>query len=106
MRSLVEGTVLVEVTVTPESMLAGKLLKHLRFPPQTLVVSIRRSGALVFPRADTEMRSGDAVTFLTNPVIEPQLRAYLAGPEAEHIPSGLQPPQAANQAEEETSKVR
>ena len=106
MRSLVEGTVLVEVTVTPESMLAGKRLKQMKFPPQTLVVSIRRSGALVFPRADTELRSGDAVTFLTNPVMEPQLRAYLAGPEAEHVPSGLQPPQAANQTEEEALNVR
>src|SRR5579883_97455 len=86
MRSLVEGTVLVEVTVTPESMLSGKQLKQLRFPAQTLVVSIRRGGALVFPRGDTELRSGDAVTFLTNPAVETQLRAYLAGPEADHIP--------------------
>jgi CIC family chloride channel protein len=90
MRSLVEGTVLVEVTVTPESMLAGKMLKQLRFPPQTLVVAIRRGGALVFPRAETELRSGDAVTFLTNPVVEPQLRAYLAGPEADHVSVGSQ----------------
>jgi CIC family chloride channel protein len=86
MRSLVEGTVLVEVTVTPESLLAGKLLKQLRFPAQTLVVSIRRGGALVFPRGDTELRSGDAVTFLTNPAVETQLRAYLAGPEAARVP--------------------
>jgi CIC family chloride channel protein len=85
MRSLVEGTVLVEVMVTPESLLAGKMLKHLRFPTQTLVVSIRRGGALVFPHAETELRSGDAVTFLTNPAVEPQLRAYLAGPEADHV---------------------
>jgi len=89
MRSLVEGTVLVEVTVIPESTLAGKALKQLRLPPQTLIVSIRRSGALVFPRADTELRSGDAVTFLTNPVVETQLRAYLAGPEADHIVDDL-----------------
>jgi CIC family chloride channel protein len=86
MRSLVEGTVLVEVTVTPESLLSGKQLKHLRLPAQTLVVSIRRAGALVFPRGDTELHSGDAVTFLTNPATETHLRAYLAGPEADHIP--------------------
>ncbi|HEU5369897.1 MAG TPA: chloride channel protein, partial [Ktedonobacterales bacterium] len=86
MRSLVEGTVLVEVTVTPESLLAGKQLKQLRFPAQTLIVSIRRGGALIFPRGDTELRSGDAVTFLTNPAVETRLRAYLAGPEAEHVP--------------------
>jgi CIC family chloride channel protein len=91
MHSLVEGTVLVEVTVTPESMLAGRLLKQLRFPPQTLVVSIRRGGALVFPRGETELRSGDAVTFLTNPAVETQLRAYLAGPEADHVPGGAPP---------------
>ena len=84
LRSLVEGTVLVEVTVTPESTLAEKMLKGLRLPPQTLVVSIRRNGALIFPRADSELRSGDAVTFLTNPIIEPQLRAYLAGPQASY----------------------
>jgi CIC family chloride channel protein len=85
MRSLVEGTVLVEVTVTPESPLAGKTLKQLRFPTQTLIVAIRRGGALIFPHGDTELRSGDAVTFLTNPAVEPQLRAYLAGPEANHL---------------------
>lgn len=51
------------------------------------VVSIRRGGALIFPRADSELRSGDAVTFLTNPVIENQLRAYLAGPQAPHVTS-------------------
>lgn len=86
MRSLVEGTVLVEVTVTPESRLSGKQLKELHFPAQTLVVSIRRGGALVFPRGDTALRAGDAVTFLTNPAIETHLRAYLAGPEADHVP--------------------
>jgi CIC family chloride channel protein len=90
MRSLVEGTVLVEVTVTPESLLVGKQLKQLHFPAQTLVVSIRRGGALVFPRGDTELRSGDAVTFLTNPAVETRLRAYLAGPEADHILDGSQ----------------
>ncbi len=89
MRSLVEGTVLIEVTMTPESWLSGKQLKQLRFPTQTLVVSIRRGGALVFPRGDTELRSGDAVTFLTNPAVETHLRAYLAGPEADHIPDGM-----------------
>ena len=91
MRSLVEGTVLVEVTVTPESRLSGKQLRQLHFPAQTLVVSIRRAGALVFPRGDTELRTGDAVTFLTNPAVETRLRAYLAGPEADHIPVDLQP---------------
>jgi CIC family chloride channel protein len=88
MRSLVEGTVLVEVSVTPESMLAGKQLKQLHFPAQTLVVSIRRAGTLVFPHGDTALHSGDAVTFLTNPAVETQLHAYLAGPEADHIPIG------------------
>ncbi len=86
MRSLVEGTVLVEVAVTPESRLAGKQLKQLQLPAQTLIVSIRRRGALVFPRGETELRAGDAVTFLTNPTVETQLRAYLAGPEADHVP--------------------
>ncbi len=91
MRSLVEGTVLVEVVVTPESLLSGKLLKQLHFPAQTLVVSIRRGGTLVFPRGDTELHAGDAVTFLTNPAVETQLRAYLAGPEADHITADSQP---------------
>jgi Trk K+ transport system NAD-binding subunit len=91
--------VLVEVTVTPESRLSGKLLKQLHFPAQTLVVSIRRSGALIFPRGDTELRSGDAVTFLTNPAVETHLWAYLAGPEADHVPEGPQPsPKTTNHA--------
>jgi CIC family chloride channel protein len=91
MRSLVEGTVLVEITVTPESLLSGKQLKQLQFPAQTLVVSIRRGGALVFPRGEAALRSGDAVTFLTNPAVETELRAYLAGPDADHVPGGTPP---------------
>jgi CBS domain-containing protein len=103
MRSLVEGTVLVEVTVTHESPLAGKQLKHLHFPAQTLVVSIRRSGALIFPRGETELRSGDAVTFLTNPARETQLRAYLAGALADHIPDEPQPPSLPNNVDQPSS---
>lgn len=93
MRSLVEGTVLVEATITPESALAGKTLKELQLPLQTLVVSIRRGGTLVFPRGDTRLCSGDGVTFLTNPVVESQLRAYLAGLQADHISGEKRPPE-------------
>lgn len=78
MRSLVEGTVMLEVRIHPEMPLAGKTLRDAHLPNESLVVSIRREDELVFPRGSTTILAGDLVTFLVSPSGEERLQAYLS----------------------------
>jgi CIC family chloride channel protein len=78
MRGLIEGTVMFETTVEPGMYLAGRPLREAKLPPDTLVVSIRREGDLLFPRGGTIILPGDVVTFLTSPRGEELLQHYLA----------------------------
>ena len=78
MRGLVEGTVMVEALIEPGMRLAGRPLREAHLPAESLVVSIRRQGELLFPRGSTIIEPGDVVTFLVSPSGEERLRAYLA----------------------------
>ncbi len=78
MRGLVTGTVMVEVKIEPGMPLAGKPLRDAHLPKDSLVVSIRRNGELIFPRGSAVIEPGDMVTFLVNPSGEDRLRQYLA----------------------------
>jgi CIC family chloride channel protein len=79
MRGLIEGTVMLETTIEAGMYLAGRPLREAKLPPDTLVVSIRREGDLLFPRGRTIILPGDVVTFLTSPRGEEYLQHYLAG---------------------------
>src|SRR6266566_686470 len=79
MRGLVEGTVMVEALIEPGMRPAGRPLREAHLPAESLVVSIRRQGELLFPRGSTIIEPGDVVTFLVSPSGEERLRAYLAG---------------------------
>jgi CIC family chloride channel protein len=74
---IISGGALLEVKISEKSPVAGKALRELNFPPDTLVVSVRRSGEMIFPRGDTELHGGDTVMALTSPISEPSLREYL-----------------------------
>lgn len=78
MRGLVEGTVMVEVQITPGMPLCDRLLRQTKLPPESLVVSIRRHNELLFPRGGTVIKAGDIVTFLVSPGGEERLQRYLA----------------------------
>jgi len=78
MRGLVEGTVMVEALIEPGMRPAGRPLREAHLPAESLVVSIRRQGELLFPRGSTIIEPGDVVTFLVSPSGEERLRAYLA----------------------------
>jgi CIC family chloride channel protein len=81
MRGLVEGTVLLEAEIEPNTRLSGRLLRGAQLPPESLVVSIRRQQQQLFPRGSTVIQAGDLVTFLVSPTGEERLRAYLT----EHV---------------------
>jgi CIC family chloride channel protein len=91
MRGLIEGTVMLETTIEAGMYLAGRPLREAKLPPDTLVVSIRREGDLLFPRGRTVILPGDVVTFLTSPRGEEYLQRYLAGQrqEAEAIETSV-----------------
>jgi chloride channel protein, CIC family len=78
MRGLVEGTVMIEVTVEPKMRLVDLALREAQLPNESLVVSIRRQSELLFPRGGVVIMPGDMVTFLVSPRGEEQLQRYLA----------------------------
>lgn len=55
------GQEIVEVRVFPTSQLAHHTLKDAAFPPNCVVVGIRRAGRTVFPKGDTTLEPGDVV---------------------------------------------
>ena len=88
MRGLVEGTVMIETTIEPGMRLARVALREAQLPPESLVVSIRRSGELLFPRGSSVIEPGDVVTFMVSIKAEGQLQHYLAQREAPVLPAG------------------
>ncbi|HEU0115074.1 MAG TPA: TrkA C-terminal domain-containing protein, partial [Thermomicrobiales bacterium] len=70
---------LVEAPVAHDSPLVGQPLRAIRFPGPTLVLSIARQEATLFPRADTVLVAGDQLLTLTEPGLEARLKALLAG---------------------------
>lgn len=88
MRGLVEGTVMLETTIEPGMHLARVALREAQLPPETLVVSIRRSGELLFPRGSSVIEPGDVVTFMVSIKAEEQLHRYLAWREAPAVLAG------------------
>lgn len=90
MRGLVAGTVMVEAKIETGMLVAGKPLREAELPKNSLVVSIRRNGELIFPRGSAVIEPGDVVTFLVSPSGEGDLHEYLARREqkAEPVPAG------------------
>jgi trk system potassium uptake protein TrkA len=69
---------LLETRIDAASPLAGRELRQVRFPTETLVLSIVRDGETLFPRAATRLEAGDQALLLTGRGHEATLRAFLA----------------------------
>lgn len=78
-RSLTDNTSMFEVKVGPSSPLVGRTLREIRWPPNTLVVSVNREGETIFPRADTRLEKGDLINVMADVAVEQSLRAFLEG---------------------------
>jgi CIC family chloride channel protein len=72
-------TALFEVNVSESSPLVGRPLAESRLPASTLVVSVLRDGEVLFPRASTEITSGDRLTVLASADKEEQVRRSFGG---------------------------
>ena len=81
MRGLVDGTVMIETTMTANMRLTHVMLRDAQLPAECLVVSIRRDDELLFPRGRTVILPDDVVMFLVNPRGEERLRQYLSEPQ-------------------------
>jgi len=76
--ALTADTSVFEVQVRPGSPLAGRTLREAGLPPGTLVISVTRGGATIFPRASTRLEPGDVVLILSSKEREHALREYLS----------------------------
>jgi hypothetical protein len=84
-RSVVDGTIMLETTMEPSMQLVGRPLREARLPEETLVVSIRRQGRLIFPRGGSIIESGDIVTFMVSSIGEKYLQKYLTNTKLEDL---------------------
>ena len=74
---------LVEITLPPDSPLAGVPISDVALPSGTAVVAVLRDGRLVIPTPDTALEGGDEVLALaTDPDLEAQLGTVLGGDDA------------------------
>ncbi|MEO8287049.1 MAG: chloride channel protein [Chloroflexota bacterium] len=78
-RTLTDNTVMLEAKVGTGPVLTNMTLRQIKWPPNTLVVSINRGGETIFPRADSRLQAGDRVMVMADPSSERALRTFLEG---------------------------
>ncbi|MFE3443355.1 potassium channel family protein [Nocardia sp. NPDC059180] len=69
---------LVELTLPPDTSLAGKPVRTLKLPRDTALVTILRGGRVIVPQSDDPFEGEDELLFVTSPEGEDELRATLA----------------------------
>lgn len=68
-----------EVIIPAESRIAGKKLKEIKFPEESLIVAIYREGELIIPTADTIIELGDKVTVFASLKSQKAVKELLLG---------------------------
>lgn len=68
---------LVEEKIHPQSAAAGRAISNVAFPPESAVTAIIRRGALLIPRGDLVIESGDEVLALVHSSKADKLAAVL-----------------------------
>ena len=71
--NVLTGAHVFELYVAPGSPIDGKLIKDVRWPPETVVASVRRRNKLIVPHGSTDLLGGDAVTIVGEPDAERNL---------------------------------
>ncbi len=71
------GMVFVDLQVTPESPMAGRLVRELDLPSDCILVSVRSRSHSSIPRGDTLLHQGDRVVVVTTPENEECLRTLI-----------------------------
>jgi len=71
-----EGEVTVtEITVSPKSKMAGKLIKDIDIPDRCVMAAILRGTSILVPSDEEAIKTGDEILFITHPDVEQELRS-------------------------------
>ncbi|MFC2143793.1 potassium channel family protein [Candidatus Aenigmatarchaeota archaeon] len=65
---------LVEFEVNEKSKVAGKSIKKIEFPKESLVVAIKRTGNFLIPEETERLRGGDRVIIVVKKTLEKKIR--------------------------------
>lgn len=68
---------LVEVTLPPNTALAGLPVRDLNLPRDAALVTILRGGRVIVPQPDEPMEPGDELLFVASPAVEDAVRDAL-----------------------------
>jgi trk system potassium uptake protein len=71
------GTDMLELTLPPESPMAGSRVGDIDWPADTALVAIIREGRPVVPTADDPIEAGDELLFVAAPEMSSELEALL-----------------------------
>ncbi len=66
---------LVEVTLRPDTPLAGRPVRSLNLPNDSALVVILRGGRVIVPQADDGLEPGDELIFVATTAVEDEIRA-------------------------------
>ncbi|MFD4401802.1 potassium channel family protein [Nocardia sp. NPDC058499] len=89
---------LVELTLPPDTTLAGKPVRSLRLPRDSALVTILRGGRVIVPQPDDPFEGDDELLFVASAEAEEELRSVLApigAAESTAAATGLTPSQDA-----------
>lgn len=73
------GMALLEIELSEDSPVAGKAIRELDLPRDSIISLIRREGNSIFPHGDTILYPHDHVFFVCEPHFKKRLSAYLTG---------------------------
>jgi trk system potassium uptake protein len=68
---------LVEVTLPPDTPLAGRPVRALKLPADSALVVILRGGRVIVPQGDDGLEPGDELLFVATTAVEEDIRAAL-----------------------------
>ncbi len=68
---------LVEVTLPPDTPLAGRPVRELDLPPDAALVTILRGGRVIVPQGDHPLEGGDELLFVATADVETDIRSAL-----------------------------
>ena len=68
---------LVEVTLPPNTSVAGRPVRDLRLPRDAALVTILRGGRVIVPQPDEPLEPGDELLFVASTEVEDQVRDAL-----------------------------
>lgn len=76
-RGLGAGGVIIETEIASGSALAGRQVSEIAWPREAVLVAIERDGALLVPRGDLELKSGDLASIFAAPSARPAVENLL-----------------------------